>query len=227
MEENIIKIYLKVKEKNSKMPKGTWMGSNGKENMIQIFRYITKQGRSKKYLKSLTIDFFKKNHIYVPLKKYFNGKVFDVIEYCYPGELKIYEMDNLPKNYWDDKDNIKEAFNFYVRNLSEKEIINLPKEWFYENRLSTPLGKYYRNSPYLFLLDIYKEDIQRERKFNGYWNRYIASEKLVFCEKDNEKRITVKFLKEHGLTTPLKKFFHNSPSEFWEYAKKAVDNSLN
>lgn len=219
MEEDIIKIYLRAKEKNNKMPKGTWIGTDGKRKMIQIFLYLTEGKKSKNYLKTLTIGFFKKNHIYIPLKKYFNGKVFDVIEYCYPGELKIYEMNNLPKNYWDDKKNIKEAFDFYVRDLSEKEIINLSKEWFYENRLSTPLGKYYRNSPYLFLLDIYKENIKRERKFNGYWNKDIASETLFHCTQVDEKKITAKFLKENGLTTPLKKFFNNSPTEFWNYTK--------
>lgn len=221
MEKNIIQLYEEVKDNRGRFPKNIWIGIDGKENFIILFKHLSKNRNSKDQLKKLTLKYFKENHIYVPLKKYFNGNIFEVINYCYPNKLRAFEMENLPKSYWNNRDNIKEVFEFYTKDLKKSEILNLKKDWFYEHKLSTPLSKIYRNSPYLFIKDVYMggEKFERKIMFKGFWNKQIANDVYLKKRRNIDEIPTAKELRMYGLGTPLKKFFNNSPKKFLEYSE--------
>ena len=215
-----MKKELKTWEKTIKLPNGYWENEDHIREALQWLFEVK--------LKILTtntivsVKDFKDNRLYGLLLNIFNGSPYKAINYMYPNKFKIWEKCNVPNNYWEDDNHIKEALKW----LFEKKLdifhnsIILTSNTFKDNRLGGLLYCVFFNSPYDALNYMYPGKFKIWEKCNipkRYWEnedhikealQWLFEEKLNIFEDDTT--VTTKDFKKYHLLGLLVNRFKGS-----------------
>ena len=215
-----MKKELKAWEKTIKLPNGYW---ENEDHIREALQWLFEEE-----LKILTtntivsVKDFKDNRLYGLLLNIFNGSPYKAINYMYPNKFKIWEKCNVPNNYWEDDNHIKEALKW----LFEKKLdifhnsIILTSNTFKDNRLGGLLYCVFFNSPYDALNYMYPGKFKIWEKCNipkRYWEnedhvkealQWLFEEKLNIFEDDTT--VTTKDFKKYHLLGLLVNRFKGS-----------------
>ena len=215
-----MKKELKAWEKTIKLPNGYWENEDHIREALQWLFEVK--------LKILTtntivsVKDFKDNRLYGLLLNIFNGTPYKAINYMYPNKFKIWEKCNVPDNYWEDDNHIKEALKWLFEeklDIFHNNII-LTSNTFKDNRLGGLLYCVFFNSPYDALNYIYPGKFKIWEKCNipkRYWEneehvkealQWLFEEKLNIFEDDTT--ITTKDFKKYHLSGLLVNRFKGS-----------------
>ena len=215
-----MKKELKTWEKTIKLTNGYWEYEDHIREALQWLFEVK--------LKILTtntivsVKDFKDNRLYGLLLNIFNGSPYKAINYMYPNKFKIWEKCNVPDNYWEDDNNIKEALKWLFEeklDIFHNNII-LTSNTFKDNRLGGLLYCVFFNSPYDALNYIYPGKFKIWEKCNipkRYWKnedhvkealQWLFEEKLNIFEDDTT--ITTKDFKKYHLSGLLVNRFKGS-----------------
>ena len=215
-----MKKELKTWEKTIKLPNGYWEYEDHIREALQWLFEVK--------LKILTtntivsVKDFKDNRLYGLLLNIFNGSPYKAINYMYPNKFKIWEKCNVPNNYWEDDNHIKEALKWLFEeklDIFHNNII-LTSNTFKDNRLGGLLYCVFFNSPYDALNYMYPGKFKIWEKCNipkRYWEnedhvkealQWLFEEKLNIFEDDTT--ITTKDFKKYHLSGLLVNRFKGS-----------------
>ena len=215
-----MKKELKTWEKTIKLPNGYWEYEDHIREALQWLFEVK--------LKILTtntivsVKDFKDNRLYGLLLNIFNGSPYKAVNYMYPDKFKIWEKCNVPDNYWEDDNHIKEALKWLFEeklDIFHNNII-LTSNTFKDNRLGGLLYCVFFNSPYDALNYMYPGKFKIWEKCNipkRYWKnedhvkealQWLFEEKLNIFEDDTT--VTTKDFKKYHLLGVLVNRFKGS-----------------
>ncbi|WP_297639810.1 hypothetical protein [uncultured Clostridium sp.] len=238
---DIINLWYKIHIEKSiaRFPKGTWSGANGKANFEKLFKYIVEEYYHIEINDMLFLNskWFIKNNLTTPFSKFGKDSPYKAINLVYPNALKKFEMNSACKEYWN-KDTAKEALLFYIYKyeITNSDIADLTKAFFKEVGLTTPLNKVFNGSVknYLEFCFVGREILDEKKKSRNFWtyekalNTFNSMVKEKSLNRGQIINLRKKWFYENGLSTPLKKFFRNSPYLYIKeaYAKGIDENKF-
>ena len=215
-----MKKELKAWEKTIKLPNGYWENEDHIREALQWLFEVKLKILTTNTI--ISVKDFKDNRLYGLLLNIFNGSPYKAINYMYPNKFKIWEKCNVPDNYWEDDNNIKEALKWLFEeklDIFHNNII-LTSNTFKDNRLGGLLYCVFFNSPYDALNYIYPGKFKIWEKCNipkRYWEneehvkealQWLFEEKLNIFEDDTT--ITTKDFKKYHLSGLLVNRFKGS-----------------
>ena len=227
-----IKVYELVLEGKiiKKFPDGFWQQPEALNNAKIITKYLIE-----KILKWTEYDIkskliqktFNNNKLSGMLQTCFNGSVFKAIDNAYKGRFKIWEFSQVPRGYWDNIENCKEAIKWLIEdklNLTDEEIKkNLNAKLFEDNCLGGMLACRFNSSPFNAINTAY-EGKYNEWEFGmtpiNYWSdisngvksvKWLIEDKLKISDEDLKDKLSEKLFSENGLSGMLQQCFAGSP----------------
>lgn len=175
--------------------------------------------------KKFNVHWLTKKGLRTPLEKYWNDSPFSMINELYPGRFKEWELKVTPHNYWT-KERALEALKWTIEEkekLTNEKLAKLyTRKWIIDKGLRTPLERFWNNSPYAMLHELYPGKF-KEWELNkvpcGFWTKKRALEALKWTIEEKEgltneqltKLYTRKWITDKGLRTPLNRFWNNNP----------------
>ncbi|PEF43413.1 hypothetical protein CON22_26045 [Bacillus cereus] len=174
--------------------------------------------------KIISVDWLKKKGLGSPLGKYWRDSPYKMINDLYPGRFKEWEFNSAPNKFWT-KDKSLKALKWIIEEkekLSDEQLRKIyTRKWLIIHGLQTPLNKLWKNSPYAMLRELYPgkfKEWELNRVPPNFWTKEKALEALkwIIEEKENltdeqlRKVYTRKWLINHGLRTPLERYWHGS-----------------
>ncbi|PEK57846.1 hypothetical protein [Bacillus wiedmannii] len=156
---------------------------------------------------------------------YFKDSPYAMLNAAYPNRYKEWELKHVPKNFWTRKKALK-ALCWWIdkkEKLTGKSLLNVYSgEWLKERKLSTPLLKYWNNSPFKMLNEAYPNRFREwelKKVSNNFWESEEKSLQIFkqiikesnYTTDDIKKHFSLKWITDHGLRTPLMKFWSDSP----------------
>ena len=84
--------------------------------------------------KCASIRFFKEFGLDYMIRTIFNGSVTNAICSTYPEIFKVYLFNSIPRRYWDDDNNVKNAIYDVI---GDSAIVNITRRLFIENGLAS------------------------------------------------------------------------------------------
>lgn len=179
------------------------------------------------------LDIFKKNGLKGLVDIKFNSSPFKALDYVRPGEFKPWELNQVPKGYWDIDSNVNEALEWLILKI-ESSGSRILEVWsqniFNQNGLMGMLHLKFNSSPFKALDYIRPNEFQpwelnvaSRRYWENEENWIEALEKVVkSCrEKDAQiKEITLDILTEYNLVSFLNEKFKGNITNLNTFAKK-------
>lgn len=229
LETTEIEVYKKILSGELKrFPYGFWQGEDGKENSIQVMKYLIEdvlKWNREDIKKNLVVVTFKKYKLSGMLKSLYEQSPYLAMEALYPGKFKPYSLKNAPKDYWNDG-TVKIAIEDLMKELSltkEEFVSNITKQILIDNDLGGLLD-YCNNSPYKALKIAFGETFNPWDMIsapNGYWTRATAissikkliEEDLKWTDDEIKNNISKEVFRKHNLSGMLNIIFGDSPYE--------------
>ncbi|PGZ57889.1 hypothetical protein COE58_24440 [Bacillus cereus] len=154
-----------------------------------------------------------------------NSNPYAMLDDLYPNVFKEWELKNKRLGSWT-KSKALEALKWTIEikeNMTDTEIRKLfSVDWLKEKGLATPLRKYWMDSPYKMINDLYPgrfKEWEMKATPNKFWEKekslealkWIIEEREKLTDEELRKVYTRKWLINQGLRTPLNKLWSNSP----------------
>lgn len=191
------------------------------ENCINVTEYlIEKDNWTDEDLKTRPISDLLNKYNVITIYNKFNGSPYALINAVYPNKFKPWELLYTPKNYWN-LDTGKEAVKWLLEEKlkwTDNTILkNYSYQLFKDYKLVAMLNLVFDCSPFKAISETYPGRF-KEEDFNNapmnYWNKEKAIESIkafldTLSDEELKTVVTVKFLKENGLSYPLERFFYN------------------
>ncbi|MEC0033308.1 hypothetical protein P4L29_02470 [Bacillus cereus] len=206
-----------------KAPMNFWTKKNSLEALkwtIEIKEKLSDVDIKKLY----SIDWLNKHNLRTPIAKFWNDSPYAFLNDLYPGKFKEWELISTPNRFWT-KQKALEALKWTIEEKEQLTQEALKKaysrKWIKKNKLIVPLNKYWGNSPYRMLNDLYPgrfTEWELSVTPYNYWTKQRALEALRWTIEEKEqltqeallKIYTCKWLIENGLKSPLEKFWNSS-----------------
>ncbi|MFS8355141.1 hypothetical protein ABHN12_29140 (plasmid) [Bacillus nitratireducens] len=184
-----------------------------------------KQMNNEEIRKKISVIWFSEIGLRTPLERYWNDSPFSMINELYPGCFKEWEFQKAPKNYWTRKKAL-EALKWTIEEkekLTNEELTKVySRRWMINQRLITPLERFWKNSPYAMLHELYPgkfKEWELNRAPRGFWTKEKALEALKWTIEEKEKLTNEELIRVYsrrwiinqGLRTPLDKFWNKNP----------------
>ncbi|MGX5384389.1 hypothetical protein ACWCKO_31545, partial [Bacillus thuringiensis serovar darmstadiensis] len=165
-----------------------------------------------------------KHRLQTPCKKFWKSSPFAMLNALYPNKFKEWEFFRVPSNYWT-KDKALEELRWIIEErekLSRKELLNIfSGSWIKGQGLSHPLQKFWSSRPYHMLDELYPnrfKEWELKKTPTGFWTKEKGLEALRWTIEEKEKLTKVdllqiyskRWLREHGLSTPLQRFWRGN-----------------
>ena len=182
------------------------------ENVKKAVRWLvgTKLGNSRdRVCKEFNNTILKRNGLNTPCTRF---GVYGLLDLAYPNEFKPWELKSCPSNYWNDKNNVKQAVRWLVETKLDNKKDRIIKEF---NR------KFLKDNGFITIVDRYGVygllDIAYPGKFhsldfrsvpNGYWNdknnvkqalQSVIKKELGTDDKKEVSKNIVKIIYKYGL----------------------------
>ncbi|MED1048552.1 hypothetical protein P4T54_29935 [Bacillus mycoides] len=165
-----------------------------------------------------------KHRLQTPCKKFWKSSPFAMLNALYPNKFKEWEFFRVPSNYWT-KEKALEELRWIIEErekLSRKELLNVfSGSWIKGQGLSHPLQKFWGSRPYHMLNELYPncfKEWELKKTPTGFWTKEKGLEALRWTIEEKEKLTKVdllqiyskRWLREHGLSTPLQRFWRGN-----------------
>ena len=208
-----------------KVPNGYWKDEeNVKEALYWLFEEKLDIENN-----NVTAKDFINYKLYGLLRKYFNNSPYEAINYMYPNKYKPWEKCSVPKGYWKDEENVKEALYWlFEEKLDIENNSNISADDFRKYGLYGLINNgYFNNSPYKAINYVYPDKYKPWEKcktFKRYWKdeenvkealHWLFEEKLDIENIGNI--ITFSHFKRYGLYGLLSNIFNGSPYQAINY----------
>ena len=199
-------------------PTNFWDEKTAREAIIWLFEEklkVDEEDIPKRFSEKL----LEKNGLSGMLTRVFNDKVYDALNNAYPGRYKPWEMQCVPKNYWNFETG-KEATIWLIEKKlkwSDEEIReNLQVKTFKENGLGNMLISVFNVSPYKALEAAYPgrfKNWELSRVPQMFWDEdtireaiiWLLEDKLKWTDEEICQNISSKVFAEYGLESMLAK----------------------
>ncbi|PFN47358.1 hypothetical protein [Bacillus thuringiensis] len=207
-----------------KTPKNFWTKKKALEALkwtIEEKEHLT----DNQLLDVYNIKWLSNQHLSSACQIFWGKSPFLMVNDLYPNRFKEWEFRKTPKNFWTKKKAL-EALKWTIeekRKMVDTEIReNINVQWFTQNGLRTPLERYWNDSPFFMINELYPNRF-KEWEFpmtpRNYWTKERALEALKWTieekEKLNNEQLTKLYsrnwLIKQGLRTPLERFWNNGP----------------
>ena len=153
------------------VPRGFW---NDKENGIKATKWLIEEKlklNDKELKERLSKKLFIENGLTGMLNICFNNSPYDAINAAYPNKYKEWEFKNVPRSYWNEKENSIKATKWLIEEklkLSDEELKEkLSQKLFTENGFRSMLTCCFSNSPYEAINTVYPNKFKKS-DFKGY-----------------------------------------------------------
>ena len=208
---------------NGRVPKYYW---NNEDHVKEALLWLFEEKLDIENNNIISGEDFKKYNLY-GLFKLFNNSPYDAINYVYPNKYKPWEKCNVPRNYWNNEDHVKEALLWLFEEKLDIENNNISANDFRKNKLYGLLTNYFNNSPYDAINYMYPDKYKPWEKCSvprRYWDyednikealHWLFEEKLDI--ENNDCIVTVKDFEKYNLLGLLSIYFNNSPYEAINY----------
>ncbi|MEC2713768.1 DUF4046 domain-containing protein [Bacillus cereus] len=181
-----------------------------------------------KLLEVYQISWLKKHNLYSPCYIHWKASPYAMLNDLYPSRFREWEFKRVTKDFNWTKEKALEALKWTIEEKEKLTSTKIKKQfsikWLVTKGLRTPLVKFWDDSPYAMLNELYP-DYFKEWEFkstpNKFWTKEKALEALKWTIEEKEK-LTAEELKnvysrkwiiEHKLRTPLNKFWGNNTNE--------------
>ncbi|WP_414848184.1 DUF4046 domain-containing protein [Bacillus sp. IT-79MI2] len=160
-----------------------------------------------------------------PCHMFFKGSPYMMINSLYLGKFKEWQFQCAPNQFWT-KENGLEALRWIIEEeeqLSEEQLLQIySQRWIKEKNLSGLCQKFWRNSPYAMLNELYPnrfKEWELPTTSNGFWTeenslealRWTIEEKEQLSEEHLKEVYSHRWVNKHKLSVPLNKFWGNNP----------------
>ncbi len=188
----VIDMYKEILFKQRKrFPDGTWSPTNGGyDNFRRVFRWLVLEHLKltrEQFIQNISVSFFGKYKLagaYQNLWNINSKPLVEIINYALPEfNVKIWELNQVTHNYWNEKDNrvnaIKWLVEEYLKHNKEEVIRYLNRKHFEDNGLISLISRKYQNGIVYAIEEAYpNEDWSLLRKRMREEQNHIVSNKL-------------------------------------------------
>ncbi|KFM95066.1 hypothetical protein D0U04_26700 [Bacillus clarus] len=206
-------------------PLGFWT----KEKALEALRWTIeeKEQLTDEQIKNLyNINWLAKKGLRTPVQKFWSDSPYAMLNTLYPGRFKEWELNATPNNFWT-KGKALKALRWAIEEkeqLTDKTQIKklYSRRWLKQQKLMVPLNKFWKNSPYAMLNELYPgrfKEWELNVTPNNFWTeqtaidalRWVIEEKEQLTDEQLLETYTAKWLKKQGLQAPLDKYWNTSP----------------
>ncbi|EJR28484.1 MULTISPECIES: hypothetical protein [Bacillus cereus group] len=231
MKQTILEIYEEVLSgKRRCFPKGTWQGDTHRVIIkiltLHLVNHILKWN-DKEIKDNWDLRIIKKWKLGGGCSICFNDSPYRMLNAAFPNRFEPWELKNTPKNYWTKKKAL-EVLYYWIEEreqLSREKLLDtFDHKWLKERYLDSPLQIYWNSSPYQILNEAYPNQFgpwELKKGPNNCWKSKEESlnifrdivQNLDLSTKEMKEQYSLRWVIQHGLRTPLEKFFKDSPYE--------------
>ena len=205
------------------VPKNYWTKETAKEAIKWMIEEKLKWSHDD-ICKKLTRKIFFENGLDSIFDKEFDGKIYEAINYIYPGQFKPWQLNTVSHDYWN-KETAKEATVWLIEeNLqwTDDEIRkNLTRKSFRENGLGGMFNIIFNNSTYAAINCIYPDRFkpwELKQAPQGFWNEetakeaiiWLFEEKLKWTDEEICEKLTKNIFYENGLLSMFQKIYNSN-----------------
>lgn len=231
-----------------RVPKGFWTF----ETSLKILKEIVEEKEKftdGQLLNVYSLEWLMKNGLGGACSIYFNDSPFQMLNAAYPGRFKEWEIKSVPNNFWT-KETAMEALIWWIEEkekLTKDRLIEVFSGiWLKERKLGSVVRMYWEGNAYKMLDEVYPNQFREwelKKVSHDFWNdeeksleilKQIIEEKGM-SEDDIRKKLDIRWIKKNHLSTPLRKFWSDSPykmlnaaypNQFKEWELKAAPNGF-
>jgi hypothetical protein len=174
----IVYLYKEViSGKRKVLPLGTWEKD---ENVIILVRYALEVhlGLKKEQIPRINRTVIKEKKLWGALNRF--KSIPKLIQFVYPGRYNEFDFSRVPINYWDNTQNIRDRFEWYLRRekirieeIPQKVNYDLLIKWGFSNPL-----KRYGDSPFR-LIDTLYPGVFKETDFKKIPHHYANNRNFL------------------------------------------------
>ncbi|MGE6366014.1 hypothetical protein ACQKD9_19890 [Bacillus paramycoides] len=229
MSQPIIKIYEDILSgKRESFPKNTWSMDTQGELIKLLTRHLINnilKWDDTEIKEKWNLRTIKKWRLSGACGAYFNESPYKMLDAAFPNQFKPWELKCTPKNYWT-RENSLECLRYWIKEkdkLTRNQLLNTyNRNWLKERHLDSPFQTYWNSSPYKMLDAAFPGQFKPwdlRKTPHNYWNSKRKSLKvfkriikeLNMSNDDIKLHYSLRWIIQHGLRTPLTKFFDDSP----------------
>ncbi|MCU4734261.1 DUF4046 domain-containing protein [Bacillus cereus] len=205
-------------------PKNFWTKERGLEALkwtIEEKEKLTEE----QLLKNYKLEWLTKHNLSSPCQIHWKSSPYTMLNELYPGRFKEYEFTRVPRYCKWTKEQALKALKWTIEekekltNIEIKRVFSV--KWLMTNGLRTPLMKFWNDSPYAMLNELYPgrfKEWEFKNTPKSFWTKERGLEALRWTIEEKEK-LTIEDLKnvynrkwvlKHKLRTPLNVFWKNN-----------------
>ena len=164
-------------------PKGFWKSDENKRKALKWLFENEMNGDMNEIKKSLSQKTFKQYRL-TGLLKSFNYSPYNALNFFYPDQVKPWELNCAPMNFWDSDEHRKDALKWLFheelkwtcKDIDEK----LSRRTFHDNQLGAMFNTFFKNSPYLAAKFLYPNEefkilLKRQKEYGKKDNKIHQS----------------------------------------------------
>ena len=229
---NIEQIYQEVLDgKRRRFPPYTW--SDDQDNILakRVIKYLIE--KVLKWNKKQIVSNWKEKLIIQYklgglLSVKYTGSPYAMINDAYPDYFKEWEFKMTPLNYWT-KPKALEALKWTIEEkekLSDNKLLEVYGiQWLSNHKLNSPCRIFWKGIPYSMINELYPGRFNQwefKKTRSNWWTKQKALKVLKWLIEEREKmddqeikiKISVLWLAQKGLRTPLERYWNDSPFSF-------------
>ncbi|MGH0610131.1 DUF4046 domain-containing protein [Bacillus cereus] len=229
---NIEQIYQEILDgKRRRFPPNTWSDDQDNNLARRVIKYLIEnvlKWDEKKIISDWKEKLIIKYKLGGLLSVKYNGSPYAMINDVYPDYFKEWVFKMTPKNYWT-KGTALEALKWTIEEkekLTDNELLDVYScHWLSNHKLNSPCRIFWKGIPYIMINELYPNRFKEwefKKTRSNSWTRKKALKALkwVIEEKehmDNQQiriKISVLWLAQKGLRTPLERYWNDSPFNF-------------
>ncbi|MGA5662836.1 DUF4046 domain-containing protein [Bacillus bombysepticus] len=229
---NIEQIYQEILEgKRRRFPPNTWSDDQDNNLAKRVIKYLIEnvlKWDEKKIVSDWKEKLIIKYKLGGLLSVKYNGSPYEMINDVYPDCFKEWVFKMTPKNYWT-KATALEALKWTIEEkekLTDNELLEVYNvHWLSSHKLNSPCRIFWKGIPYIMINELYPNRFKEwefKKTRSNSWTRKKALKALKWVIEEKEQmdnrqiriKISVLWLAQKGLRTPLERYWNDSPFNF-------------
>ncbi|MGQ7871497.1 DUF4046 domain-containing protein [Bacillus sp. 1A] len=229
---NIEQIYQEILDgKRRRFPPNTWSDDQDNNLAKRVIKYLIEnvlKWDEKKIISDWKEKLIIKYKLGGLLSVKYNGSPYAMINDVYPDYFKEWVFKMTPKNYWT-KETALEALKWTIEEkekLTDNELLEVYScHWLSNHKLNSPCRIFWKGIPYIMINELYPNRFKEwefKKTRSNSWTRKKALKALKWVIEEKEQmdnqqiriKISVLWLAQKGLRTPLERYWNDSPFNF-------------
>ncbi|EEM80251.1 DUF4046 domain-containing protein [Bacillus thuringiensis] len=229
---NIEQIYQEILDgKRRRFPPNTWSDDQDNNLARRVIKYLIEnvlKWDEKKIISDWKEKLIIKYKLGGLLSVKYNGSPYAMINDVYPDYFKEWVFKMTPKNYWT-KETALEALKWTIEEkekLTDNELLEVYScYWLSNHKLNSPCRIFWKGIPYIMINELYPNRFKEwefKKTRSNSWTRKKALKALKWVIEEKEQmdnqqiriKISVLWLAQKGLRTPLERYWNDSPFNF-------------